>query len=103
MLGTAAITGTLGTFRFTSAGNGSVIMTGASKELSDLEQRIRLRIPSFTLGLPADALHGYNGHCILSESVAALVFSEVFRSLTRPYEHATNLPPDNRHPVLRSR
>ena len=83
-LGAAAITGTLGTFHFTSAGRGSVIMTGDSSEMAALESRIRLRVPAFTLGLAADSLHGYKAHCILTEPVAALVFSEVFRSLTRP-------------------
>jgi len=78
------ISTSIGQFTFQPVGKDSICLSGDAAHLFALERLVRRRHPEFTLGLSADRIHSYNADCKLSEPVCALVFGEVFRSLTRP-------------------
>lgn len=73
-----------GQFTFQPSSRGVITLSGDASHLFALERMVRRRHPEFSLGLSADRIHSYNADCKLTEPICALVFSEVFRSLTRP-------------------
>lgn len=80
---TMTVTTDFGTFRFLVEKRGQVTLSGDAGDLAFLEARIRKRVPDFSLGLSADEFHRYNGHAKLTVAACAMVFSELFASLTR--------------------
>ena len=73
-----------GEFTFVRRGVGQIVLSGDAGNLSDLELRVRRQMPDFNLVLSPDPVHGYKASCKLTEASCALVFSEIFRMLTRP-------------------